>query len=127
MLPLFADLPPIFPPGDRFRYADANYILIGLVIEATTGRRFHDVVHDQVLQPAGMTDTSFTALDLDPERLAVGYFTSDRPTEKGRTNIYSVPAVGMPDGGIITSAEDLARFFDALVGGCSCPRRCSAR
>jgi CubicO group peptidase (beta-lactamase class C family) len=117
MLPLFADLPPLFPPGERFQYADANYLLIGLIIEAVTGGRFRDVVHERVLEPIGMGDTSFTGLDFDPERLTVGYFSSDRPSERGRTNIFSVPAMGMPDGGMITGARDLARFFDALVGG----------
>lgn len=117
MLPLFKDLPATFPPGEQWQYADANYILIGLVIEAVTGQRFADVVAEGVLKSAGMADTEFTALDLDPERLAVGYAASDRPAEKGRTNVYAVPAVGMPDGGITTSATDLARFFDALVAG----------
>ena len=117
MLPLFADLPPLFDPGERFEYADANYLLIGLMIEAVTGQRYRDVVRDRVLEPIGMSDTSFTGLDFDPERMAVGYFTSDLPAEQGRTNIFSVPAMGMPDGGMITGARDLARFFDALVGG----------
>jgi CubicO group peptidase (beta-lactamase class C family) len=117
MLPLFADLPPAFAPGERFQYSDANYLIIGLVIESVTGRRYREVVRDQVLEPVGMHDTSFTALDFDPERLAVGYFSSDRPSEQGRTNIFSVPVMGMPDGGVITGARDLARFFDALVGG----------
>lgn len=117
MLPLFADLRPLFPPGERFEYADANYLLIGLMIEAVTGNPYRDVVRDRVLEPTGMRDTSFTSLDFDPERLAVGYFTSDLPAEKGRTNIFSVPAMGMPDGGMITGARDLALFFDALLGG----------
>jgi CubicO group peptidase (beta-lactamase class C family) len=117
ILPLFKNLPGEFPPGERFRYADANYILGGLVIEAVTGLRYHDVVAASVLGPAGMTDTAFIGLDFDPERLTVGYATSDRPAEKGRSNIYAVPAVGMPDGGIITTASDLARFFDTLVAG----------
>ncbi len=117
ILPLFKDLPATFSPGAQWQYADANYILIGLVIEAVTGRRYADVVAEGVLKTAGMADTEFNGLDLDPERLAVGYAASDRPAEKGRTNIYAVPAMGMPDGGIITSATDVALFFDALVAG----------
>ncbi len=117
MLPLFKDLPARFSPGERFGWADANYILIGLVIEAVTGLRYHDVVADRVLGPASMADTEFTALDFDPARLALGYATSDRPAEKGRSNVYALPAIGMPDGGIITTAGDLARFLDALTAG----------
>ncbi|MDH4309474.1 MAG: beta-lactamase family protein [Acidimicrobiia bacterium] len=117
MLPLFADLPSVFAPGEDWRYSDSNYILIGLIIEQVTGRRYRDFVADEVLAPAGMADTSFTDLDFDPPGLALGYATSDRPNEKGRSNLYAVPAAGMPDGGIITTAGDLARFFEALDGG----------
>ena len=54
---------------------------------------------------------------MDPERLATGYLVSDGPYETWRSNIYSVTVTGMPDGGIITTAQDLATLFDALLGG----------
>ena len=38
VLPLFADLPARAAPGAEYRYCDANFILVGLVIEAVTGR-----------------------------------------------------------------------------------------
>jgi CubicO group peptidase (beta-lactamase class C family) len=38
LLPLFRELPAAAPPGERFSYADANYVLAGLVIEAVTGK-----------------------------------------------------------------------------------------
>jgi len=31
--------------------------------------------------------------------------------------VFSVPAGGMPDGGLVTTTTDLARLVDALVGG----------
>ncbi len=45
----------------------------------------------------------------------VGYL----PTEDGgwRTNAYSVPIVGGPDGGADTTTADLAALWDALLGG----------
>lgn len=115
MLPLFADLPASAPPGTKYRYADANYILVGLVIEAVTGKPFPDIVAEEVLGPARMVDTGIEALDMEPARLATGYYTSDDPPDAWRTAIYGVPAVGMPDGGMITTAPDLARLVDALL------------
>lgn len=118
MLPLFADLPASFQPGNRYQYSDANYILAGLVIEAVTGRPYPEVVADEVLAPAGMVDTAFEALDEDPFRLATGYLVADDvPADRWRTNIFSVPASGMPDGGLITTAEDLAGLVEALLAG----------
>jgi len=117
MLPLFADLPARRPPGEAYEYSDANFILVGLVIEAVTGRSWADVVTEEVFGPAGMVDTETGVMDADPARLAVGYMTDDGPVGLRRTNIYSVSANGMPDGGMITTAHDLAALVEALLGG----------
>lgn len=117
ILPLFKDLPARAAPGAEYRYGDANFILVGLVIEAVTGRAYGDVVAEEVFEPAGLHDTAIEAIDDDPRRLAVGYKTDDGPADRWQTNIYSVPAVGMPDGGMITTAHDLARLIDAILGG----------
>jgi CubicO group peptidase (beta-lactamase class C family) len=116
MLPLFADLPAQGPPGEKYLYADANFILAGLVIEAATGRSFYDVATDEVLRPAAMIDTAFEELDHDPRRYAGGYLHAEG-ADTWRSNIFSLTAKGMPDGGMITSAQDLARLIDALLGG----------
>lgn len=116
ILPLFADLPPVADPG-AFIYTDANFILIGLLIEWVTGREFTDVATDEVLIPAGMERSGFFDLDLEPPGMATCYLVTDDPPETWRSNIYSVPAGGMPDGGLIATATDLARFLDALGSG----------
>lgn len=117
LLPLFADLPAVHPPGERYAYSDANFVLVGLVVEAVTGRPFSAVVADEVFVRAALADTAFEALDEDPARLATGYVVDDGPPERWRSNMYSVTAGGMPDGGLITSATDLARLVDALLNG----------
>jgi CubicO group peptidase (beta-lactamase class C family) len=114
LLPLFATLPAAFPPGERYSYSDANFILAALVIEAVTGRPYNDVVADEVLTPAGMADSSFAALDEEPDRLATGYRVSDEPYERWLSNIYGITASPMPDGGMITTAADMVGFLDAL-------------
>ncbi|HEX8865887.1 MAG TPA: serine hydrolase domain-containing protein [Lentzea sp.] len=117
LLPLFADLPAVSAPGAVYRYSDANFILAGLAVEAVTGRPFADVATAEVLVTAGMGDSGFDERDLEPERLATGYLVTGEPPETWRANCYSVPAGGMPDGGLITTPRDLARLVDALVGG----------
>jgi len=117
MLPLFADRPAVRQPGLKFEYSDANFILAGLVIEAVTRRPWADVAAEEVFGPAGMVDTAIEAIDQDPTRLATGYLVDDGPPDQWRANYFSVPANGMPDGGMITTAMDLARFIDALLEG----------
>jgi CubicO group peptidase (beta-lactamase class C family) len=117
MLPLFDQLPPVGKVGERYRYCDTNYIMAGLAIEAATGRPFNQVASQLVLATAGMTDSGFVDLDTEPIRLATGYMTSDDPPDIWRSNIYSLTIAGMPDGGLITTAPDLARLVDGLRSG----------
>ena len=117
VLALFADLPAVRPPGEKYEYADSNFILVGLVIEAVTGRSFYDVATDDVLRPAGMAESAFEELDQDPPRYATGYLHADGPPDTWRSNVFSLTGKGMPDGGMITTARDLARLIDALLGG----------
>ena len=117
LLPLFADLPARRSPGLAYEYVDANFVLAGLVLEAATGRPWDHVVAEEVFGPAGMTDTAVEAIDGDPARLAVGYLADDGPVERRRTNVFSVTAMGMPDGGMISTASDLADLIERLEDG----------
>jgi CubicO group peptidase (beta-lactamase class C family) len=117
MLPLFADLPAVRPPGTTFQYVDTNFLLAGLVIEAASGLPYPEVVAAEVFGPAGMTDSDLGALDDDPADLATGYLVTDGPAASWRANTFSVTVAGMPDGGMISTPTDLARLIDALLGG----------
>ena len=117
LLSLFLDRPAVTAPDERFQYVNANFVLAGLVIEAVTGRPWDEVTKDEVFGPAAMTDAGVEALDEDPARLATGYLVADQPGGQPRGNTYSVTVKGMPDGGMIATASDLARFIGALLGG----------
>lgn len=116
LLPLFADLPAESGPGE-FVYADSNFVLIGVLVEWVSGRDFAELAREKVLLPAGMADTDFADLDVEPSGFATGYVVSEKPSELWHSNIYQVPARGMPDGGMTTTARDLNRFIEALAAG----------
>jgi CubicO group peptidase (beta-lactamase class C family) len=116
VLPLFADLPAVDDFGE-FRYADANYVLAGVLIEWVSGRPFGDVAREKVLDPVGMSRSGFFELDLEPEGYATGYLVTDEPADTWRSNTYGLTAGGMPDGGMTTTAHDLDRFMEGLREG----------
>jgi CubicO group peptidase (beta-lactamase class C family) len=117
LVPLFRDLPANRPPGVAYEYSDTNFVLAGLVIEAVTGREWSSVVADEVFAPAGMAATTVEAIDEDPVGVATGYLVDDGPMDRRRTNVLSLTARGMPDGGMFTTAGDLSAFVEALLGG----------
>ncbi len=117
LIPLFADLPAVGEPGEEYVYADANFVLVGALIEWVAGKDFSVVATAEVLEPAGMSDSGYFDLDVEPEGYATGYMVSEGPSETWRSNVFSLPGRGMPDGGLVTTATDLDRFLSALRSG----------
>lgn len=121
-LRLMLDLPRTSDPGEAARYNNGGFILLGVAIEEVTGRSFPDVVAREVFEPLGMTASGYWPLDgLEPD-LAVGYVPPEADAAAGtpaatwRTNVYSMPALGGPDGGVQSTAPDLVRALDGLTG-----------
>ncbi|GJM10012.1 MAG: hypothetical protein DHS20C11_22880 [Lysobacteraceae bacterium] len=49
------------PPGREFAYSGGGYTLLQLLIEEVSGERFESFMQHTVLDPLGMTDTTYTA------------------------------------------------------------------
>jgi CubicO group peptidase (beta-lactamase class C family) len=116
-LPMFTDVAPYGPPGKKFHYSNAGYIVLALVIEELAQAPFADVIARRVFDRAGMRDSGFFALDEVRPDLATGYMA---PTESGglwRSNIASIPIIGGGDGGAYCTAADLDRFISAYDAG----------
>ncbi len=101
-----------FAPGERFAYSNAGFIVLGLIVEHLTGKTFTDYIEEHIFRACGMEDSAYYRLDQLPDRTAIGYIEND---EGWRTNIYSLPIKGAPDGGAFTTARDMNRFWDALL------------
>lgn len=102
------------PPGERFTYCNAGFVVLALLAERASGRPFADLVRDRACQPAGMTATSFLRSDELPGDAARGYLGSDHGD---RTNVFHLPVVGSGDGGIYSTVDDVHRFWRAFEGG----------
>ncbi|MFB7941573.1 serine hydrolase domain-containing protein [Streptomyces sp. NPDC056049] len=116
-VPLFGGKEAHFPPGERHLYNGAGYILLGLLIEAVTGRSFEEVVTEEVFARAGMSGAGFPALDeLGPD-VAEGYLTTATGATPYRTNHYATTPRAAADGGATCTAADLTAFSHALRHG----------
>jgi CubicO group peptidase (beta-lactamase class C family) len=112
-LPLFQDLPMKFAPGTRFSYNNTGYIVLALIVEQVSGMPFAEYIRQAILKPCGMADSGYFAMDQLPARTAYGYIEDE---DGGwHTNFYSVPIIGGGDGGLIVTAPDVARLWDALL------------
>ncbi|MFE7797713.1 serine hydrolase domain-containing protein [Nocardia sp. NPDC057440] len=117
MLSLFANLAPHGRPGQRFQYSNAGFVLLGLIVEEIAGVPYPDAVAESVFEPAGLTSTGFFALDEVHSHVAIGYLPPREAGGPWRSNIYSIPSMGGPDGGAFATAADLDRFLRAYADG----------
>ena len=60
LLSFIFDLDPVHAPGEDWSYTDTHYFLVGLAIEAATGRRYDDLLRERLLEPLGLDDTDPT-------------------------------------------------------------------
>jgi CubicO group peptidase (beta-lactamase class C family) len=102
---------PITEPGKRYRYNNTGYALLALVIERASKLSYAEFLKRHIFAPAGMADSIVYANDAKIANRALGYSALDgRVTNTDQDRTTAV----LGDGGIYSSARDLARWIDAL-------------
>ncbi len=109
-----ATLAPSEIPGDVWSYSNANYQILGRLVEEVSGRDFAGYVETTILVPAEMTD-SYIHDGAPRATLAAGHhpwFASKASLPGNMTGRGSAP-----QGGVVSTAEDLARFLAIMMNG----------
>ena len=113
-LQLFANDPLVAKPGTKFNYSTYGYTLIGCVFEGATSERFTDYLRKNVFEPAGMgqtrNDDFFTVI---PHRTR--WYHKDKSGVVHNAGVLD-SSYKIPGGGIISSADDMAKFEAAILG-----------
>jgi CubicO group peptidase (beta-lactamase class C family) len=60
-------------PGERARYSNLGYVVLGEVISEAAGASYEEYVSGEILSPLGMDRTGFTYPDFTEHRAATGY------------------------------------------------------
>jgi CubicO group peptidase (beta-lactamase class C family) len=134
----FAQWRPVNPPGEKFFYhIHANYWPIAEAIERITGKRLGDFVRERIAEPLGLPDLriglpraiqprmadvkwvgepakdeEYQKLGVTPPRANLGSITEDAVLEM---NDPAMRETDFPAGGLMTTAGDIALFYQALL------------
>jgi CubicO group peptidase (beta-lactamase class C family) len=110
------DTPDVLERNERFKYSNIGYGVLGLVVEAASGRSYADYVGEEILGRLGLRDTG---PELDPARAdeyATGY--SSLAAHERRLPIDSVDTRALASAtGFWSTAEDLCRYAAGHVLG----------
>ncbi len=104
-----------FPSGSKWMYNNANFQVLGYIIEKLTGKTYEQYIKENIFIPAGMTTAIVASGD---EALVKG-----RPAGYGilRKGIVNYPLHDIQgfyaSGGILASAMDMYRWNQALKSG----------
>ena len=130
--------PAIFAPGKEYDYCNTNYVLLGLIAEKLEGVPLAKIFQDRLFGPLGMKHTLLPANTSNtiPELYSHGYLYGsssyalvDAPypadlqaaakagTLKPNDDTGQNPSYAYAAGGVISTADDLAIWMRALVGG----------
>ncbi len=115
------DEKPPFEAGKGWDYSDTNYIVLGMIIEKVTDKKFYDEANRRVLKPLKLTGT----IPQDGPRLQgliQGYAGPNNPF--GGTDEMIVngkfainPQFEWTGGGYVSTAQDLARWAKMMYEG----------
>jgi CubicO group peptidase (beta-lactamase class C family) len=100
-------------PGTTFTYSNTGYMFAGAIIEKLYGKSYADALRDEIARPLGLK--SLAVCTTDKSGGAESYVRS--PGEKPRLVTSLHPSQMLGNGGICTTAGDLAKWNRALHGG----------
>jgi len=95
-------------PGAYRSYSSAGYMVAGIIIEEVTGVRFEDYLKKEILEPLGMTTSTFKLTSESEQLLAQGYKANYQPSQYWHT--YSRPA-----GSLNSSAYEMAKYLQFML------------
>ena len=100
--------------GEVFEYTDANYDVLGLIVEKVSGQTYESRIRQRIFAPLGMSHSFTDQTDARRSGLASGHrswFGFPRPFDAP----YSRAA--MPSSYLISSAEDVTHFLISQLNG----------
>jgi CubicO group peptidase (beta-lactamase class C family) len=102
----------IAPPGARFHYSDTGFMLLALLIEKAGGEPLHTAFRRRLFDPVGIADI-WLAYREEPRLPETEQYFGELPVLASGVSL----SFDWGGGGLVATAEALAAFLRALLGG----------
>lgn len=121
---VFSALPLEFRAGEKYLYSNVGINIAGRIVEVVSGEPYGKFVEARILEPLGMSDTSFVPSSADLPRIASAYRFDESAGAfiKTQINVLSYPLDSptrkpIPAGGLFSTARDMLKFCRMLAQG----------
>lgn len=100
------------PVGEVFQYANHNYVVLGLLVEAVSGQSYAEYIEEHIFQPLRMANSFTNQQAAEAAGLAQGYRSAFGFALETKLDF---PAADLPAGMLIASASDMTSYLQALL------------
>lgn len=108
---VFKDSTLQFQPGEKYKYSNSGYFLLGVLIEKVTGKSYEQVLKDKILVPLKMNNTGYDHHSDILKNRASGYEKEGRGYRNTNYLDMSIPYAA---GSLYATVEDLYLWDQAL-------------
>ncbi|MEM1324338.1 MAG: serine hydrolase domain-containing protein [Bacteroidota bacterium] len=106
---------PLCEPNTKTQYTNTNYLLLSFIAEAIEQQDFEDILAKRIVAPLQLKHTIFgKAIDLSQNE-AMCYYPEDDIWQPITFQTYLANTMGA--GGVVSTAQETAFFYDALFSG----------
>ena len=102
-----------FAPNTDYEYSNTNYLLAEILLREVTGKRFGPALDELVFGPGRKRYSEALGYGIGPRDMVMGYSAGALDSLPEFLNYYS--GFGFGDGGVVATAEDVAKFYRALL------------
>lgn len=122
MLSVLLSSTPVGMPGEKEKYSDLDFFLLGMIVEKCTSKKLEKFVSENVLLPLGMTKTVYSPLNksLDKSMIApTGFCQWRQRIIHGEVNDENSWACGQVAGqaGLFGTSTDLTKMALEVIDG----------
>jgi CubicO group peptidase (beta-lactamase class C family) len=121
-LPELAEVPQLFPPGERFSYNNAGFVVLGRLVEVLRGKPYDTCLRERLFAPLGLTHAATSPYEAIMFRAAVGHVRPEPGADPVPAPVWALARSNAPAGAMLAMRpRDLLGFARMHLGGGTAP------
>jgi CubicO group peptidase (beta-lactamase class C family) len=112
LLTIFKDKPLEFEPGEKYKYSNSGYVVLGAIVEAVSGKTYEEYIKENILEPLKMQNSGYDHRDIIMENRAAGYTLDEKGELRNADFVHmSAPYAA---GALYSTVDDMLIWDQAL-------------
>jgi len=110
-LPVLAEVPQLFAPGELFSYNNAGYCVLGRLVEVLREKQYDECLREHLVGPLGLTHTAPSVYDAIRFRAAMGHVEQEPGEGPQPAPFWAMARSNSPAGSVLSMRpRDLVAF-----------------